>query len=279
LAPELLCRPLFHPQTDGQTERVNQTLETYLRHFVSVGLNDWDTLLSRAEFAHDASVNETVRTAPFKLTYGYHPRTPVGEVVEVVHPASAAFVERLQSSLSFARKCLIAAQQRQKALADKRRVDQDNKVGDKVMLVTKYLDLKHSESSRKLLPKWIGPFEVVQVVGPVAYKLKMNSGWRVHLVFHVSLLEPYREDGRVQLPPPPIEMEGALEYEVESILEHRFRGIKNPKAYYKVAWKGYGIEHNSWEPESNVVNAPEIVADYWKRQAEKQAGLGALLQA
>jgi hypothetical protein len=148
-----------------------------------------------------------------------------------------------------------------------------------VLLSTKYLNPKHSESSRKLLPKWIGPCEVVQVVGPVAYKLKMNPGWRVHHVFHVSLLEPYRKDGRVQPPPPPIEMEGALEYEVESILEHRFRGIQNPKVYYKVAWNGYGIEHNSWGPESNVVNAPEIVADYWKRQAEKQAGLGALLQA
>jgi hypothetical protein len=94
------------------------------------------------------------------------------------------------------------------------------KVGDKVLLSTKYLNLKHSETNRKLLPKWIGPFEVVQVVGPVAYKLRMNPGWRVHPVFHVSLLELYRENGRVQPPPPPIEMEGALEYEVESILEH-----------------------------------------------------------
>jgi hypothetical protein len=181
-------------------------------------------------------------------------------------------------SLSFARKCLIAAQQRLKALADKRRVDQVYNVGDKVLLSTRYLNLKHSETSRKLLPKRIGPFEVVQVVGPVAYKSKMNPGWRRgHPVFHVSLLEPYREDGRVQPPPSPIEMEGALEYEVESILEHRFRGIRNPRAYYKVAWKGYGIEHNSWESESNVVNAPEIVADYWKRLAEMQAGLGALV--
>jgi hypothetical protein len=192
-------------------------------------------LLSRAEFAYNAAVNDTVRAAPFKLTYGYNPRTPVGDVVEVVHPASAAFVERLQSSLSFARKCLIAAQQRQKALADKRCIDQAYKVGDKVPLSMKYLNLKHSKKSRKLLPKRIGPFEVVQVVGPVAYKLKMNLGWRVHPVFHVLLLEPYREDGRVQPPPPPVEMEGALRYEVKSILEHRFRGIKNPKAYYKVS--------------------------------------------
>jgi hypothetical protein len=269
----------FHPQTDGQTERVNQTLETHLRHFVSVGLNDWDTLLSRAEFAHNAAINQTIRTAPFKLTYGYYPRTPVGEVVEVVNPTSAAFVERLQSFLSFARKCLIAAQQRQKALADRNRVEKTLKVGDKVLLSTKYPNLKHSKKSCKLLPKWIGPFEVVQVVGPAAYKLKMNPGWRVYPVFHVSLLEPYRESGRVQPPPPPIEMEGALEYEVESILEHRFWGIKNPKVYYKVVWKVYNIEHNSWEPESNVVNAPKVVADHWKRQAEKQAGLGALVHA
>jgi hypothetical protein len=69
--------------------------------------------------------------APFELTYGCHPRTPVYEVVEVVNPASAAFVERLQSSLSFARKCLIAAQQRQKAFADKNRVEKTLKVGDR----------------------------------------------------------------------------------------------------------------------------------------------------
>jgi hypothetical protein len=67
------------------------------------------------------------------------------------------------------------------------------------------------------------------MVGPVAYKLKMNPGWRVQPVFHVLLLEPYRKSGRVQPPPPPIEMEGALEYEVKSILEHRFLDIKNPK--------------------------------------------------
>jgi hypothetical protein len=128
LGTKIVMSSSLDPQTDGQTERVNQTLETYLRHFVSVGLNDWYTLLSCAEFAYNAAVNETIRSAPFKLTYGYHRRTLVGEVVEVVHPSSAAFVERLQYSLSFARKCLIATQQRQKALADKRCVNQALKI-------------------------------------------------------------------------------------------------------------------------------------------------------
>jgi hypothetical protein len=80
--------------------------------------------LSRAEFAHNAAYHESIRSTPFKLNFGYHPRTSVDEVVEPMHPASAAFVERLQSSLSLARNFLIAAQQRQKAFADKRRVEQ-----------------------------------------------------------------------------------------------------------------------------------------------------------
>ena len=144
-----------------------------------------------------------------------------------------------------------------------------------MLLSTKYLRIKHAEKSRKLLPKWVGPFEVVRVVGPVAYELKMIPAWRIHPVFHVSLLEPYRDNGKVQPPPPPVEVEGDLEYEVESIEGHRFRGGRHPRTTYLVAWKGYGREHNSWEPEKNVVNAPEKVAEYWKRQAEEQRRSGA----
>ena len=101
----------------------------------------------------------------------------------------------------------------------------------------------------------------------------MNPSWRIHPVFHVSLLEPYRSDGRVQPPPPPIEMEGVLEYEVDTILAHRFRGRRHPRASYLIAWKGYDQEHNSWEPERNVVNAPEVVADYGEDRQNDRRGL------
>jgi hypothetical protein len=144
-------------------------------------------------------------------------------------------LSNLQSSLSLARKLLIAAQQRQKAFAVEKRIEQVYKVGDKVLLSTKYLNEKHSKKSRKLLPNWIGPFEVVQVVEPVAYKLKLNPAWRIHPVFHVLLLKLYREDGREQPPPPPLEMEGALEYEVESMIDHRLWSTNNSKTFYKVA--------------------------------------------
>ena len=271
LGTKLAMSSSFHPQTDGQSERVNQTLETYLRHFVSAELNDWDLLLPRAEFAHNAAYHESIRRAPLELATGFAPRTPAGERAEVVNPESKAFVERLHQHLRFARKSLIAAQQRQKAFVDQKRTERSFSVGDKVLLSTKYLRLKHSETNRKLLPKYVGPFEVVQVVGPVAYKLAMNPRWRIHPVFHVSLLEPYRTDGRVQPPPPPIEVEGVLEYEVETILQHRYRGTRNRKASYLVAWKDYGPEHNTWEPEENLKNAPEVLADYWSRWAQQHA--------
>jgi hypothetical protein len=104
-----------------------------------------------------------------------------------VYPDAAAFVERLQSTLTLARKLLIAAQQRQKAYADQHRIERSYKVGEQVLLSKKYLNIKHGETYRKLLPKWIDPFKVVQKVGPVSYKLEMNPGWRVNYVFHVSL--------------------------------------------------------------------------------------------
>jgi hypothetical protein len=134
--------------------------------------------------------------------------------------------------------------------------------------------LKHAERSRKLMPRWVGPFKVLQKVGNLAYRLEMNPGWRIHPVFHVSLLEPYRSDGRVQPPPIPIKLEGHLEYEVECILDHRFSDKKRQRLSYLISWKGYGLEHNSWEPEANVANAPYLIGEYWQRIG-RAAGVGA----
>jgi hypothetical protein len=191
-------------------------------------------LLSRAEFAHDNAFHEFVLATPFYPNHGRYPRTPIDGKRNDVYPGSAAFVERLQSTLTLARKLLIVAQQRQKAYADKHRIEKLYNIGKQVLMSTSYLNIKHGETNRKLLPKWNGPFKVVQKVGPVSYKLEINLGWRVHLVFHVSLLELYKVDGRIRPPPPPIELKGALEYEVEAIERHRCIGRKRPKNSYLV---------------------------------------------
>jgi hypothetical protein len=95
----------------------------------------------------------------------------------------------------------------------------------------------------------------------------MPANLKMHNVFHVSLLKPYRSDGRVQPPPPPIELENCLEFEVERILDHRQvkRGRnRTTRNEFLVKWLDYGPEHNTWEPESNLTNCGEILAGYWK---------------
>lgn len=154
------------------------------------------------------------------------------------------------------------AQDRQKSYADQRRRELDFSAGDKVLLSTKNLKLK-TTGPRKLFPKWIGPFIVVERIGTVAYRLELPPSMRCHPVFHVSNLQPYRSDGRVQPPPAPIEVDNDLEYEVEKILPHRDirKGTRTVREFL-IKWLGYGPEHNSWEPERNL-NCDELVATYW----------------
>jgi hypothetical protein len=98
----------------------------------------------------------------------------------------------------------------------------------------------------------------------VAYRLELPSHYRIHPMFHVLLLEPYRSDGRYQPPPPPLEIDGALEYEVDRIFAHRtIKAGRRSRLEFLGAWQNHGPEHNSWEPEQNFNNAKESIADYW----------------
>lgn len=92
---------------------------------------------------------------------------------------------------------------------------------------------------------------------------------QIHPVFHVSLLEPYNEScipGRALLPPPPVEIDNGIEYEVEEILDSR---IKNGRLEYFIHWQGYGINERTWEPSANVTNAFEKVREFHRRYPQK----------
>ena len=158
---------------------------------------------------------------------------------------------------------LQAAQQRQKAYADLSRREVHYEVGQQVLLSTRNLTLKMIGSA-KLMPKYVGPFTVIQKINPVAYKLKLPPCMKIHNVFHVSLLKEYREDGSVKPPPPPSLIDDVLEYEVERVLCHRTRKIgRSVKTEFLIKWLGYGAEHNTWEPEVNLTNCPEVLSEYW----------------
>ena len=255
----------FHPQTDGQTERVNRVLEDMLRHFVNARQNDWDGhLLCMAEFAINNAWHESVRNTPFFLNYGQHPLTPASLDLDTRVPAASDFAEGIDDAVKLAKKALSAAQARQKAYSDRGRQEMDFQVGDQVLLNTKHIRLLHGDGKAKLLPRWIGPFVVEEKVGMVAYKLVLPASLRIHPVFHVSLLKQYHEDGRVQPPPVPLDVDDDGElYAVEALLSYRDRrvGRGRTKREYLVKWLGYGSEHNTWEPESMITQT--AIDEFW----------------
>ena len=258
----------YHPQTDGQTERVNRVLEDMLRNYVASSQDDWDRYLSLAEFAINNSVHKSTGTSPFMLTYGFSPRLPhsieLGASASKV-PAAVEHAQAMQRRLVEARACHRVATQRQKHYADLKRTPVHFKPGDWVLLSSK--NLRFKTGTPKLLPRWVGPFQIQKSVGHQAYELVLPARWKVHDTFHVSSLEAYRTDGTVQPPPPAELLEGDEEYEVECIKGHRpLNSGKGRKRFeYLVSWRGFSSEHDTWEPDSNLKNAPGAIQLYWDR--------------
>jgi hypothetical protein len=179
----------------------------------------------------------------------------------------------MEEGLARAKASLLAAQSRQKLFADQKRREVEYKVGDDLLLSTINFKLKHP-GTRKLLPKWVGPFKVKERIGKVAYKLTLPDNLKMHNVFHVQLLKPYRTDGQVKPPPPPIEIDDSLEYEVERVLEHReVKRGKQIRKEYLIKWLGYHYEHNTWEPEKHLAGCKDILTQYWAEVASAPQGV------
>lgn len=262
----------FHPQTDGQTERVNRVLEEYLRSYVGPLQDDWDSFLPMAEFAINDSFQASIGMSPFYMTYGCHPRMPDDlERALRENPTGEQYVENIHKAMRTARQLLKEAQNKQKMYADSKRRDQSFQPGDLVLLSTANLRLK-VPGAQKLLPRYVGPFAVEKQVGRNAYKLTLPSSMRVHPVFHVSLLHEYHPGGNVQPPPPVFFDDGVPFYEVETVLQHRERkqGKRTVKQYL-IKWAGYGHEHNTWEPEKHLNQA--ALDDYWQRHMKSAVPL------
>ena len=134
------------------------------------------------------------------------------------------------------------------------------KINDKVWLESKNLKLRHE--SKKLAPKREGPFVITEVLNPLNYRLSLPESWRIHPIFHASLLSPFKHTdvhGENFIRPPPDLIEEQPEYEIEAIISHRRSGKGRA---YLVKWKGYPTSENTWEPEQNLYNAREILKQY-----------------
>jgi hypothetical protein len=214
-----------HPQTDGQTERANRTVEDMLRANVSPLQSDWDEHLVAAEFAYNNSLQASTGYTPFYLNYGRHPHTPMSLAIQYsapratdTNPAANDFVGRFHDHLSRAKDALHRAQERQRKYADQRRRHAEFSVGDQVLLSTQYLTLRVGEGSTpKLNPRYNGPFSITKVLSPVAYQLKLPTSMKCHNVFHISLLKPTNTETTLidkdpQSPPPPVQVDNGEAY-------------------------------------------------------------------
>ena len=243
----------FHPQTDGQTERTNQTLEQYLRAYVNYKQDDWVRLLPIAQHALNNARNDTTGETPFYANYGYHPfqgqltgseTTPEAEDLKKIH-------QQLNQDIRF-------VQARTAQYFNKRRVEPSLRKGDCAYLIMR--NRRTNRPSKKLDYTKAGPFTVLEQKGPVTYKLQLPKTWKIHPVFHASVLEPTSVD-TPERPNPEIHPDGQEpEYEVESIKDHRkdARG----RSRYLVKWKGYTDNECTWEPENNLTHCAQLLQNY-----------------
>ena len=137
-------------------------------------------------------------------------------------------------------------------------------IKDKVWLDAKNLSLPHA--STKLAPKHHGPFQILQQISPVTYWLQLPLAWRIHDVFHTSLLSPYKEmeEKGVNFPWLPGELvEGIEEYGVEEVINHHYHRC-GCKLQYLIKWLGYPVSENTWESAEDVF-APKLVTAYHKK--------------
>ena len=163
---------------------------------------------------------------------------------------------------------LLEAQERQKRNVDKSRKQHPSIcVGDKIWLLRR--NLKTHRPSDKFDYRCLSPFSIIKQVNEVAYRLQLPPSMKIHPVFHVSLLEPYKDStipGRLQVPPPPIEVDGAEEFEVSEILDSR---INRGKLEYLVHRQGYEVHERTWESAANLENALEMIAKFHREYPSK----------
>ncbi|KAJ9505461.1 hypothetical protein QJQ45_008894 [Haematococcus lacustris] len=255
-----------HPQTDGQTERANRTIEDMLRNYVSPHHTDWDNHLTAVEFAYNASVQASTGYSPFMLNSGQEPHTPLSLAVSSAAPArvtpntsesAPAFLQRMATNIAAATQHLIKAQERQVKYANAHRQDHKFSTGDMVYLCDSFFThirpaTQAAGAARKFTPRQHGPFKVLEVVTPVALRLQLPAEWKsVHPVVHVSHVKLHH-DGSARFPtrnpappPEPDIIDGEEHYHVEAFRNHRFQ---RGKLQLQVKWLGHPEHENSWVP-------------------------------
>jgi hypothetical protein len=260
----------YHPQTDGATERANQEAEQFLRAYVNRIQDNWDTLLPFAALTHNTHVHSATKKTPMEVIFGQTPRWPHHVQLDDKIPKAQDRINNIEHARQEAHSAILLAQKSMKDQHD-RYGDKgpDWEVGDKVWLDKK--NLKTYYPSAKLAPKRLGPYKILERIGTTSYRLDLPDDWKIHDVFHGSLLTAYvetEEHGPNYIRPDAELVEDEEEYEVEEVFNVWHNKRKRRWEYY-VSWVGWPESENSWQPMGNLKNAMELVKDFHQRRPKK----------
>src|ERR1051325_1040388 len=265
LGSKLRLSLAYHPQTDGQTERTIQSLEDLLRACILEHGGSWDTYLPLIEFTYNNNFHASIGMAPFEALYGRRCRTPLcwhesGESV-VLGPE---LVRETTEAVKMIREKMRISQSRQKSYHDKRRKDLEFQEGDHVFLrVTPTTGVGRALKSKKLTPRFIGPYQITSKVGKVAYRVALPPNLSNLLdVFHVSQLRKYVPDPSHVIEMDDIQVRENLTVETMPlrIEDREMKSLRGKEiSLVKVVWIGAAGESATWELESKMRDSyPEL---------------------
>ena len=246
-----------------------------LRAFIDENLTDWANWLHLLEFAYNNTTHKSTGTTPHFLLYEFHPKTALDflgtkelddALAKSLTKESISFLSSLQVHRESARRAIAKAQDSQAKSYNKgRRPTPEFKEGDRVLVNPHSLEWVESKGDgSKLRQRWIGPFQVMQKVNPNVYRLRMSNRYPGLPIFNIDHLRKYEESPtefgeRPVLPETRLKVAEQREYEVEKLVGHRRRGRRME---YLIRWKDYGPLYDTWEPQSALKNAPEVLNQY-----------------
>ena len=276
---ELMCKELhierklstaWHPQTDGQTERINQIMEQYLRAFCSYRQDDWVDLLPFAEFSYNNAESATTKVSPFAANYGFNPTMDFVTIENDNVRRTGTLLDDIRETQNYLKQEIEIAKDRYKHFADQRRRSEDiMQVGDMVWLSMD--NIKTTRPMKKLDYQWSGPFKILERIKDTAYKLDLPKTMRIHNIFHPSKLKKYDNKNappRAHVQPPlALVIEDQEFHHIEVILDSRRMGRS---IQYLVHWAGYGVNDQTWEPYSTLnEDAPDMIQEFHRRNPDK----------
>ncbi|GKC70084.1 putative reverse transcriptase domain-containing protein [Tanacetum coccineum] len=255
LGTNLNMSTAYHPETDGQSERTIQTLEDMLRACVIDFGGSWDRHLPLVEFSYNNSYHASIKAAPFEALYGRKCRSPVcwSEVGDSQLTGPELIRETTEKIIQIKNR-LLTARSRQKSYADVRRKPMEFNVGDMVMLkVSPWKGVIRFGKRGKLSPRYVGPFKIIERIGPVAYRLELPEKLRgIHNTFHVSNLKKCLADENLVIPLEEIQLDDKLHFieEPVEIMDREVKQLKQSRIpIVKVRWNSRRGPEFTWERE------------------------------